>query len=158
MQEQADLLAVLCNLVLPVALILVGWFVGRTTERRHYQSIHAREKEFLARPAITARTVELNRPLADSRMVTGSVVISIDHFKRFLSVFRLLFGGELHSFSPLIDRARREALLRMKESYPNADLYVNTRLETSTISGSSGRDKIGTVEVVAYATAIKFAP
>ena len=43
----------------------------------------------------------------------------------------------------------------MKESAPHADIYVNCRLETSTIS--SGRDKaMGTVEVLAYATAITY--
>ena len=153
----AALVAQLSQFIFPVLLILVARFVGAATEKRHYESIHAREKAFLARPAVTVKQFDTTQTIADSRMVTGSVVISIDHFKRFMSSFRLLFGGELHSFSPLIDRGRREALLQMKESYPDADIYLNTRLETSTISGNSGRNAVGTVEVVAYATAIKFA-
>ena len=43
----------------------------------------------------------------------------------------------------------------MKESCSNADVYLNCRLETSTIS--SGQAKAtGCVEVLAYSTAIKF--
>ena len=43
----------------------------------------------------------------------------------------------------------------MKESFPGADEYINCRLETSTIS--SGRGKaVGTVEVIAYSTAITY--
>ena len=85
----------------------------------------------------------------------GVVVVSIDYYKRFLMGFRKIFGGELRSYSPLIDRGRRESLLRMKESCPDADLFLNCRLETSTISSGKGK-AVGCVEVVAYSTAIKF--
>ena len=55
----------------------------------------------------------------------------------------------------LIDRARREAVLRMKESCPEADLVINLRLETSSITKGRGK-QIGSVEVLAYGTAIYF--
>ena len=151
-----ELLSFAIDLILPIVLLFAGWFVGTRTERSHYASIKDREKEFLRRPAMTSKQWEEGLQVRDSTMVVGSVVLSIDHFKRFLSVFRLLFGGEVHSYSSLIDRARREAILRMKEAQPDADAYINTRLETSTISGNSGRDKVGTIEVLAYGTAIVF--
>ena len=84
------------------------------------------------------------------------MVISVDYFKRFLMNFRRIFGGEIKSYSPLLDRGRREALLRMKESHPHADLYLNCRLETSAISNGKGKTT-GCVEILAYCTAIKFA-
>jgi uncharacterized protein YbjQ (UPF0145 family) len=83
-------------------------------------------------------------------------VISVDHFKRFLSGFRMIVGGEVRSYSSLIDRARREAVLRMKESQPDAHAYINTRLETSTISSTAGNEGIGTIEVLAYGTAVHY--
>ena len=43
----------------------------------------------------------------------------------------------------------------MKEQSPHADIYTNCRLETSTISSGQGKN-MGTVEVVAYATAITY--
>ena len=67
-----------------------------------------------------------------------------------------LFGGEIHAYGSLLDRARREAKLRMLESWPRADYLLNFRFETSTISNSAG-NSWGTVEVVAYATGIRFA-
>ena len=55
--------------------------------------------------------------------------------------------------SPLLARARREALLRMKEQHPRASLYLNCRLETSTLS--EGEPKAMTsIEIVAFATAV----
>jgi uncharacterized protein YbjQ (UPF0145 family) len=67
--------------------------------------------------------------------------------------FRRIFGGEVRSYASLIDRGRREAILRMKEQYPDADLYINTRVETSTITNGKGKT-IGCVEVIAYSTAV----
>lgn len=42
----------------------------------------------------------------------------------------------------------------MKRSCPGADLYLNTRLETSTINNQKGK-AWGCVELVAYGTAVK---
>ena len=44
----------------------------------------------------------------------------------------------------------------MKESQPNAHAYLNTRLETSTISSTSGNEGTGTIEVLAYGTAVHY--
>ena len=44
----------------------------------------------------------------------------------------------------------------MKESCPSADLFLNCRIETSTISNGRG-DATGTIEVLAYGTAVTFA-
>lgn len=146
----------LFRLGLPIAVIALGWFVGSRTERRHYRDIRAREQKFLKQPALSSKRYESGLRVTDAQMATGSAVISIDHFKRFMSALRMLFGGEIQSYASLIDRARREAILRMKESAPDADAYLNMRLQTSSISNSTGRDAIGTVEVLAYATAVKF--
>jgi len=144
------------TLGIPVVLIVVGKVVGASIERSHYRSIVEREARFRARPAIS--TKELNAPVSiqSASLAVGSVVVSVDHFKRFLSGFRMIFGGEVRSYSSLIDRARREAVLRMKESQPDADAYLNTRLETSTISSTAGNEGMGTIEVLAYGTAVHY--
>ena len=112
------------------------------------------EEAFLDKPAITAR-VPSSENIAHADLAIGSVVVSIDYFKRFLSSWRMIFGGELKAYSPLLDRGKREALLRMKESVPGADEYINCRMETATISSGKGK-AIGTVEVIAYSTAITY--
>lgn len=88
-----------------------------------------------------------------SEIAVGSVVVSVDHFKRLFMNIRRIFGGEVCSYSPLIDRGRREALLRMKESCPEANMFLNCRLQTSTISNGKGKST-GCVEVIAYSTAL----
>ena len=88
-------------------------------------------------------------------LVSGSVVISVDYFKRILAGLRNIFGGNVQSYETLVDRARREAVLRMKESCPDADYVLNLRLETSSIFKGK-RKQVGSVEVLAYGTAVYF--
>ncbi len=141
---------------IPVLLIVIGRLVGATLERRHYQDIIEREARFRTQPTFSNKLLRAPGPIRSASLAVGSVVISVDHFKRFLSGFRMFFGGEVRSYSSLIERARREALLRMKESQPDADAYINTRLETSTIASSTGNEGMGTIEVLAYATAVQY--
>jgi uncharacterized protein YbjQ (UPF0145 family) len=146
----------LISIGLPVLLIVIGRVVGSRIERNHYRSIVERESRFQMQPALSTKQSDAPGPLRSATLAVGSVVISVDHFKRFLSGFRMIFGGEVRSYSSLIDRARREAVLRMKESQPDAHAYINTRLETSTISSTSGNEGIGTIEVLAYGTAVHY--
>ncbi len=85
----------------------------------------------------------------------GSNPLSVDYFKRVLAALRNIFGGNVQSFETLLDRARREAILRLKESCSDADEIINLRIETSSIS-KGGDNKIGCVEVLAYGTAIYY--
>ncbi len=146
----------LISLGIPVLLIVVGRIVGSRIERRHYESIIEREALFGDQPAFSTKQFDAPRPVRAASLAVGSVVVSVDHFKRFVSGFRMIFGGEVRSYSSLIDRARREAVLRMKESHPDAHAYLNTRLETSTISSTSSNEGIGTIEVLAYGTAVHY--
>lgn len=82
-------------------------------------------------------------------------MVSVDRFKQLLAVLRNFFGGEVNSYASLIDRARREAVLRMKEQEPDADMIINLKLETMSISKGGGK-QTGTVEVLAYGTAIQY--
>jgi uncharacterized protein YbjQ (UPF0145 family) len=146
----------LISIGIPILLIALGRVVGSRIERRHYESIVEREACFGEQPALSTKQSDTALPVRSASLAIGSVVVSVDHFKRFLSGFRMIFGGEIRSYSSLIDRARREAVLRMKESQPDADAYLNTRLETSTISSTSENEGIGTIEVLAYGTAVHY--
>ena len=147
---------ILISIGLPILLIVVGRIVGSRIEREHYRSIIEREAKFDAQPALSTKQWDAPGSIRSATLASGSVVVSIDHFKRFLSGFRMIFGGEIRSYSSLIDRARREAVLRMKESQPDADAYINTRLETSTISSTTANEGLGTIEVLAYGTAVHY--
>jgi len=115
-----------------------------------------REKHWLRMPTTANKNILAGDRQADkTQLVTGSVVVSVDYFKRMLAGLRNIFGGAVQSYETLIDRARREAVLRMKESCPDADQVINLRLDTSSISKGRGR-QIGSVEVLAYGTAVYF--
>ena len=144
------------SIAIPLVLIVVGRVVGSRIERNHYRDIIEREARFRTRPAFSTKELDAPGPIRSASLAIGSVVVSVDHFKRFLSGFRMIFGGEIRSYSSLIERARREAVLRMKESQPDADAYLNTRLETSTISSTAGNEGMGTIEVLAYGTAVHY--
>jgi uncharacterized protein YbjQ (UPF0145 family) len=144
-----------------VALVLIGLVVGRRNELKHYKSIHRREALHAGLPAIPSRQWDTDREVDAAWMESASVVISIDYFKRFAMSIRNLFGGNIRSYESLLDRARREAVLRLKEAAVEggADIIVNLRLDTSSISGAktnSDRGSIGAVEMVASGTAIRY--
>ena len=143
------------QLLIFIVFIIIGYTAGSAAESRHYKSILTRENKYLMLPVLTCKTMPPNTPpVADARLVIGSAVISIDYFKRFLAGLRGFFGGEISAYESLIDRARREAILRMKEMAPGADLILNLRIETSSISQSTEDNNIGSIEAIAYATAI----
>ncbi|HIG85324.1 MAG TPA: heavy metal-binding domain-containing protein [Verrucomicrobiales bacterium] len=146
------------QLIIVIVLIGLGYVVGSIAEKKHYRSIISREAQWLHIPTVSVKNmIEDDVDIIDARMVQGSVVISIDHFKRILASLRNIFGGRVTAYESLIDRARREAILRMKEESPNADIILNTRIETSTIGRSANsRKSIGSIEAMAYGTAISY--
>lgn len=148
------------EILLPLAIwvipILLGYVFGRAAEARHYRSIVSREQEWLHLPSTSSRyPLHPTRHVESSVLVHGSCVVAIDYFKRAVASLRSLVGGAVKSHETLIDRARREAVLRLKESCPGAHEIVNLRIETSSLSGSAP-GSIGSVEVLAYGTAIYY--
>ncbi len=146
----------LSGLFVFIFLIVLGYISGRMIETKHYRSIKEREREFLNLPAVTMkRLLEERRGIARARLVAGNVVISVDYFKRFLAGLRNLFGGRMVSYETLIDRARREAILRMKEEAKGSDIILNMRIATSSIS-KGAKKRVGSIEALAYGTAITY--
>lgn len=156
--ELLDWIVVALVYGLPVLGLVFFGCIGAYVERRHYASIRAREAATAALPIVTLKTLEPGRPVAGAELVSTEVVISHDHFKRFLASLRSIFGGRIRSYDTLMDRARREALLRLKEQNPGASVIANLRLETLTIAKSAGNKGVVAVEVLAYGTAVRYGP
>ncbi|MBF0339225.1 MAG: heavy metal-binding domain-containing protein [Nitrospirae bacterium] len=154
MQHYADLI----NIAIFIVLIAAGYFIGKMIESRHYRSILAREADLISLPVVNLRTLADDGREVDSvQLVTGHTVISTDYFKTFLYMFRKIFGGRVASFESLLDRAKREAILRMKEASRGANIILNLRIETSTINKQNPAWPVS-VEAMAYGTAITFKP
>ncbi len=143
-----------------VVFLISSYGIGSWIEARHYKKIQQNEDAF-ADLIVTNLTTLPNHQIEDSMLVLGNVVISLDYFKRFIASLRMLFGGRLVAYEPLLDRARREAILRMKEQarINGCDLIINFRMETSRLANDNQQRNNSTagVEILVYGTAIKLA-
>lgn len=141
------------QLALPVALLIVGYGVGRWLEKRHYASIRVRERALLSVLALNTRYVPAGVQAHGASVVSGSVVVSSDYFKTFVAGFRNLVGGRFRGYESLLERARREALLRMKQQARDAgsSLVIGVRFHTTRVGGA----QTPSVEVMAYGTALQ---
>ena len=140
----------------PLVLLVGAYFTGTRIERRHYRSIRAREQQLRELPAVTFRSVPPGWEVREAGLVTGNVVISVDYFKRFLAGLRMLVGGRVKSYESLLDRARREALLRLKERAVERGFQalVNVRIETSRMANARGGNGVAGLEVLAFGTGL----
>jgi len=146
------------QLVITVIFLTFAFYIGSEIESSHYKAIKQREKDFAGLPAISSKKAADLTNVADSRLVSGCIVISNDAFKKLVAKIYNIFGGRISVYETLFDRARREAIIRMKEQARafGADMVVNTRFETSRLGAVDNRGKgLGIFEVVAYGTAVK---
>ena len=143
-------------LIIPAFFILAGMVVGKGIELHHFRKLA--EQEQLYRDIIVTNLKSLPPQFENTQpfMVMGAAVIATDYFKVFAAKLRTLFGGEMKSYVTLMERARREAVLRMLEqaTQQGATAVWNIRYETSTTQGQQ-KKKPGGVEVLAYGTALK---
>ncbi|HEC20086.1 MAG TPA: heavy metal-binding domain-containing protein [Gammaproteobacteria bacterium] len=150
----------MADLISFLVLLALGYGFGQYFERRHYRSIRRREKELqdilILQSKILPATLQNHH---EQFLVNGNVVISVDYFKRFVAGLRNLVGGRVTSYETLIDRARREAILRMKEEAlaSGAKMILNVKYEMCSIYKGRGR-QIGSVEALAYGTAFNPTP
>lgn len=148
------------DLVTFLILMALGYGFGQYFERRHYKSIRKREAELkdilIIQTKIPLPQLSSNH---DQFLVNGSVVISVDYFKRFVASLRNLVGGRVTPYETLLDRARREAILRMKEEamQSGAKMILNVKYEMCSIY-KGRRNQIGSVEALAYGTAFSPTP
>lgn len=140
-----------------LALLIVGLVAGGAAERRHYRRLREKEAELGDILVFNERAPPPDLVIARSRLVTGSVVIGEDYFKRVAASLKSLVGGRLTVYESLMDRGRREAVVRMKEQarHLGATMVFNVRFETSSLSEQTGgRQATFSAEFIAYGTAL----
>ena len=83
-------------------------------------------------------------------LVQGSTVRAKHAGKDIMASFKNFFGGELGSYTELLQESREEAIQRMTEqaSAIGANAVINVRFSTSAIAA-------GASEILAYGTAVK---
>ncbi|MFP4475368.1 MAG: YbjQ family protein [Desulfatibacillaceae bacterium] len=157
MYDTWDIVLTLWPYIAFVATLLLGYAVGKLLEKRHYRLINEREAKVRSLPVSGLEEgPEQDTEIRKAELVMGSAVISVDYFKRILSGLQNIVGGRVTAYETLVDRARREAVLRMIESAVNADGIQNVRIETSPIGQADRRRKkaVACLEALAYGTAV----
>lgn len=147
----------MAELIIFAILIGVGFFVGKSQERKHYSSLRLRESQT---HALTMTNIGRLQPMPNAeaaQVVVGSVVIASDYFKTFIAGIMNLFGGRLTVYESLLERGRREALLRMKEQALDwgATRVINVRIESADLASQGSTNGLVSVEVIAYGTALR---
>ncbi len=146
------------DLIFLIILLCITYFTGSIIEKNHFKKIKQREIRLIKKPIITYGTkrFQTNRPVKKVELVTGEVVISGDYFKNFVASLKNLFGGKLTPFESILDRARREALLKMREKAANASIIVNARIETVLLNNIYIPNSVPQCAIIAYGTAITY--
>ncbi len=136
-------------------LLVIGIIFGSRNERRHFDRIEQAEEELSDIKIFNIKTLPDNLEKGGA-LVTGNVVIAVDYFKVFIAGFIMLFGGRMSAYEKMMERARREALVRMQREAKKigADAIYNTRIEFSAVGQRP--NKIGGAELLAYGTAVRF--
>lgn len=139
----------LIKVIIFISLFCIGWYFGSRAEKKHIQQL-LKDEAALSYIRLGSQRFEMRDQAG--QLVMSSVVISHDYFKMVWASIHSFFGGQLKTYESLLDRARREAIVRLKKQaqQQGADEILALRIATSEM-GQQG----GMVEVVAYGTAIQ---
>lgn len=147
----------LISLAVTPVMLFGAWLTGSWLERRHLEGLLLLESGSRDVLALTIEDLPPGWEVASCDLVIGNVVISQDYFKRFAASLKGIVGGNIGVFEPLLERARREALIRLKAQARalGHDTIINVRIETAPLANARG-DANGTagVEILAFGTAV----
>lgn len=146
------------DLLIFIISLIICYFTGSKIEKNHYKSIKEREIKLYKSPCISyGKSIAKSPKIKNSFLVSASVVVGCDYFKSFLASLRNIFGGNVSAYESVLDRGRREAILRIRElaQARRANAIINTKIETIML------DPIGTKQnpkvcITAYGTAIEY--
>ena len=145
----------LIQIIWQTIMLPVGLIFGGMAERKHRRELDAREAGNRVRLDNRKHVADPETVLS-SHMISGQVVIATDYWKSFVTKLRNLVGGEMGAAHAMMDRGRREALMRLRENAARqgaAEVW-NVRLEFSNIAMMRGRQGAMQVEIFAYGTAV----
>ena len=140
-----------------IIILLLGLYFWKRAEKKHYASILEREEKYKHIPVLSDKdSQQMQGTQGEWVLCVGGTVVALDAFKKLMASFVNIFGGRMKAYESLVDRARREAVLKVKQKAVEAwyNCVVNLRIETSSIS-KNAKQTVGSVEAMAYATAIR---
>jgi len=148
------------DLLVLLVTLLICYFIGSYIEKKHYKKIIAREKALYKKPIVSfgIKNWSSQRKVKKVELVSAEVCIGADYFKSFISGIKNFFGGRMTAYESVLDRARREAILRMREKAyrAGAHIIVNTRIESSMNNNLYTPNSVPRILLVAYGTAVTY--
>lgn len=132
-----------------LGLTIIASATGSIIKNRHLKSLREREQKLAHIPVVTDSALGPERTLNHFVLIQAHSVIAADYFRSLWARLRQLFGGSVGAYEQLIDRARREAVVRLKEkaSKMGACAVVDVRFESPEISRMMA-------EIYVYGTAV----
>ncbi len=148
------------DLIILIIVLIVCYFTGKMVEKNHYKRIKERELLLIKKPYVSFGKNILNKKsVASAQLVASTVVIGCDRFRTFLAGLRNIFGGHVSTFESLLDRGRREAMLRIREQAAKigADIVINVKVDSVTLDPIEySKSNAPKTCVTAYGTAIRY--
>ncbi|WP_434779194.1 YbjQ family protein [Neisseria sp. Ec49-e6-T10] len=141
--------------------VFVGscYLIGAFIEKKHDQSLKQREQVLKHILIFNEKRIPEECAGQPFPLVIGSVVMSSDYFQQRMAGLKSLFGGNLDTYESMLDRGRREAVLRMKAQAKRlgANAVFNVRFETSSLNENARGNKsnMACAELFVYGTACK---
>ena len=134
------------------------WATARVLAWRHEQELLRRERTGGDLPLLLAGAAP-DAGLTAPCLVCGSVALSHAAVRSLPVVFRQLIGGRVPVLEAMVRRARREAILRLREAAREVDAEVvaNVRFEAHRLRGVPlfFGGALMAIEVVAFGTALR---
>ncbi len=139
-----------------LVFLALGFLFGKMADQKHLADLAVREQSY--QTMISTQSKHFLAPVPGKfapTILSSETVIANDYFKRFLASFRSFFGGEIKSYNVLMERARRETILRILEQARAGgyNAICNLRLESADIGGNLSKQGMSIVCVLGTATA-----
>ncbi len=139
-KQSENIITLVLYVGIPAIVLFVGWLAGHLAETNHERSLAEREEALKDIETTGMRNppgfANAEGPCA---LVSGEAVVASDTFKSWLFGFKNILGGESKTFTRLFERARREALARMKARARElgCNAVCNVRYESADIGGNT---------------------
>ena len=138
-------------------VLLGALVIGSWLERRHFARLAVDEAALAGIMVSDLGRVPANWTVEDSFLVAGEVAIANDRFKSWVAGWLKLFGGSLLTYESLLERARREAFVRLKRAAAAGGAHAVWNVRLTTLTLQEGRNG-GGVHVMVYGTALRLRP
>ena len=102
MEDTVNTISLIVQFGLPILLLVLAYFTGNMIEKGHFRKIRKREDAVHGFPVVSFDTMPDDWRADSCTLVTGSIVISLDYFKRVIAGLRGLVGGRVKTYEAIV--------------------------------------------------------